>query len=129
LSALGQLIQRCWLKIPELNDHIELDEFVLMPNHLHGILRFEKSVVAQESTPKFRSHRINLTTPGSLPTVIRSFKAAVTKISQRELQIQRIWQRGYFEHVVRTEDALFKIRQYIQDNPTKWDLDELNPLE
>jgi len=67
-------------------------------------------------------------TPNSLPTIIRSFKSAVTKRinSLRQTPGARLWQRNYYEHVIRNETDLNDIRQYILDNPVKWDMDEEN---
>src|SRR5579883_2147805 len=126
LSTLGEIVRDNWLKIADLNVHVILDEYVIMPNHLHGILRFNESTISKQTgCEKHQDSRINLTVPGSLPTIIRSFKSACTKAAQEELGIVRIWQRGYFEHVIRSEVSLLKIRQYICDNPIKWHLDEL----
>jgi putative transposase len=132
LSEIGIMIQFLWELIPMQYRHVELDEFVIMPNHLHGILRFSDRHLASNPTegmavpcPYSNSRRINSTEPGSLQTVIRSFKGACTKGVRLELLADRIWQRGYHEHIIRKEASLMKIRQYIRDNPIKWHLDEL----
>jgi REP element-mobilizing transposase RayT len=69
--------------------------------------------------------QINSTKPGSLQTIIRSFKGACTKGARFHHLADRVWQRGYHEHIIRKEASLMKIRQYIRDNPTKWQRDEL----
>jgi putative transposase len=66
---------------------------------------------------------------GSIPTVIRSFKAAVTReINALGRTHAAVWQRNYFEHVIRNEESLARIRQYILDNPARWEFDRENPL-
>jgi putative transposase len=132
LSDIGIMIQFLWENIGILNRHVELDEFVIMPNHLHGILRLSDQHRASNPTegmavpcPYSSSRQINSTKPGSLQTIIRSFKGACTKGARFHHLADRVWQRGYHEHIVRKEASLMKIRQYIRDNPTKWQRDEL----
>jgi putative transposase len=134
LSEMGSLVHKFWREIPTLNTHVQLDEFVIMPNHLHGILHFSDEHLALSPTEgvavprpyiRWQRQQINSTKAGSLQTIIRSFKAACTKAARHQFLTDRVWQRGYFEHIIRREATLLKIRQYIRDNPTKWQLDEL----
>jgi len=111
LSEIGLIVQECWLALPEWFENVALDQFIIMPNHLHGILQ--------------------ITHLGpSLRTTIGSFKSAVTRLSHKKYlpSKQELWQRGYFDHIVRSETSLLRLRQYILDNPIKWHLDELHPL-
>ena len=93
--------------------HVTLDEFVVMPNHVHGLL-----VIENEQGPP-------------LTETVRAFKS----FSAREINKRRpgqekfAWQRGFHEHVVRDEKELAAIREYIQNNPIKWELDEENPAK
>jgi REP element-mobilizing transposase RayT len=112
-SDLGLLIQECWQALPQWFPTVCLDYFVIMPNHIHGI--------------------VQLTSPDehSLATVVSSFKSAVTRRARESKLIHQrefVWQRGYFDHIVRSEVSLMALRQYIVDNPVKWNLDELNPF-
>lgn len=98
-DTLGDLVKSCWFAIPRHFPHVTLDAFVLMPDHLHGILVFDDPVGAGYIPP--------------LHVVVGTFKAAVS----RRLGFS-IWQRNYYEHIVRNEDDLNRIRHYIDDNPT-----------
>jgi len=103
LSKLGELVSRNWLSLPEWFSHLELDHFVIMPDHFHAL--------------------IQLTDNGSsLGTVIGSFKSATSRLARSSglLYDDRLWQRGYYDRIVRSESALLDIRQYIDDNPIKW---------
>ncbi len=136
LNDAGRMVEQCWGTIPAHFPHVALDECMVMPNHVHGILR----VVDRWATGRGTACRAptgGTTTPveqfgvpvsGSIPTVIRSFKSAVTKgineISQSSGRCD-VWQRNYWEHVIRDETELQRIREYICDNPLHWATDEL----
>jgi len=126
LNRFGNVVNKCWLEIPHHFPNVEIDTFVVMPNHFHGILVIHdcRGTACRAPTEKF-----GRPTPRSLPTIIRSFKSAVTKRinALRKTPGARLWQRNYYEHVIRNEDDLNEIRQYILDNPVKWDMDENNP--
>src|SRR5262249_23096004 len=118
--------------------NVELDEFVVMPNHIHGILVLGTDGVdnpegkACLAPTIFEPHagvaKFGKLMAGSLGAVIGSFKSAVSKqINQwRNMSGAAIWQRGYYEHIVRDENELHRIRQYILDNPLKWSTDAEN---
>ena len=137
LSNLGEIVRRDWQAIAEHFHHTEPDVFVVMPNHVHGIIFIE--VGARHAVPLRSPSTINDSTEhferfgkpvsGSIPTIVRSFKSVVTK-DINELRHTRgasIWQRNYFEHVIRDEESLNRIRQYILDNPARWEFDRENP--
>jgi putative transposase len=128
LSAFGQVVAEIWEGMPEHHPHVELDAFVVMPNHVHGILHILRRGTACRA-PTYTTARFAEPVPGSLPTIIRSFKSAVTKrINEiRGTSGQPVWQRNYYEHVIRTQDDLDDIRQYILGNPAKWSEDHDNP--
>ena len=124
-SDNGNIIQSLWLEIPMHYRHVQTDAFTTMPNHIHGILTFVRrglpwQTPEQNHAPSF-GHRV----PGSLGSVIGQFKSAVSKqaraISKNpELQV---WQRNYFEHIIRNERELSAIREYIALNPLNWSRD------
>lgn len=112
LSALGDLVQRHWLAVPSHYSNIWIDDFVVMPNHFHGIVQIHEPRLAQVSKPK-----------GSLLTVIGFFKAGVTR-ECRKLGIQQFnWQSRYFDEVIRN-GGLSAVRDYIFLNPANWQSDE-----
>jgi len=133
LHIAGECVVRCWNEVPEHFPHVDLDTFVVMPNHIHGVL----AIAGDRGTANRRGtacraptiERFGQPVPGSIPTVIRAFKSAVTKRinEMRQMPGEPLWQRNYYEHVIRNEDELNRIRQYIIDNPAKWDMDKENP--
>jgi len=97
-----------------------------MPDHLHGIVIIHNTGTARRApTPE----RFGKPAAGSLPTIIRSFKSAATKRinAYRGTPGTQVWQRGFFEHVVRNREDLNRIREYILNNPARWELDRENP--
>lgn len=127
----GDVVFDHWIEIPEHFRHIKTDSFVIMPNHLHGILLFE-AVGARHAVPLQETHHqegFGKPVSGALPTVIRSFKSSCTRhINElKGTPGATLWQRNYYEHIIRTDHSLKDIRRYIDDNPIRWDLDPYNP--
>lgn len=139
LSEFGEVARSFWLEISEHFKEIRTDEFSVMPNHLHGILIIERKMVgnaymrSNQKNTYMRSnqrnaymHSLQDKTKMLLSKVIQQYKASVThKI--KDLQNGFQWQRSFYDHVIRNEGELFRIREYIQNNPLKWDLDRENP--
>jgi REP element-mobilizing transposase RayT len=127
LNEIGELVEEEWRKTAIIRNEIELDEWVIMPNHIHGILIISQGRGTARRAPTFE--QFGKPVPGSIPTVIRSFKSAVTKRSNimRGTSGVRLWQRNYYEIVIRNEDELNHIRRYIIENPTNWNTDRENP--
>ena len=131
-SQSGEIAQAAWEAIPAHYGHVSLDAFVMMPNHLHGILLFAASVEGADGRgTTYRAptteRQFGVTQRGSLADVIGKFKAAVTREINRANGATAIsfWQRNYYEHIVRNKDGLNRIRQYLADNPARWADDEL----
>jgi len=127
LNAEGQIVAEEWIKTAEIRNNIELDEWVVMPNHFHGILVINECRGTARRAPTVE--QFGKPVPNSIPTIIRSFKSAVTKrINKlRNSPGAKIWQRNYYEHIIRNEDELNRIREYITNNPLKWEFDKENP--
>jgi putative transposase len=133
LNTVGQIVQSCWNDLPRHYPHVELDESVVMPNHVHGIIVIVDSHVGAQHAAPLQPHvdvgaRVNVA-PGSLGAVIRSFKSAVTRQINESpnAPITNPWQRGYYEHIIRNGRDLARIRQYITNNPENWTKDEYYP--
>jgi len=145
LNQFGEIVKEEWLRTEQIRPKITMDEFMVMPNHMHGIIMIRndvhnKSVGAHSGAPQDRAH-INAPwdrayrrtplrrEPKTLGSIIAGFKSVVThRINLlRKTPLTPIWQRNYYEHVIRDEENLNRIRQYIIDNPVKWDEDEENP--
>ena len=127
LTEAGRIVQECWDGLPQHFPDVQLDEFVVMPNHVHGIVVVDRRRGTACRAPT--GERFGRPEPGSLPTIIRSFKSAATKRindTRRSLR-QTVWQRGYFERVIRDEKELDHVRQYIRYNPMSWQDDKENP--
>lgn len=100
-NALGDLVTLCWNEIPGHFPLVSLDAFVAMPDHVHGVLLFADVEHGRART---------------LSAVIGSFKAAVSKKAGAT-----IWQRSYWERVVRNERELNIVRHYVEENPQRWE--------
>jgi len=122
LSKLGKIAEECWLEIPQHFSDVELDEYVVMPNHLHGIIKITgqltKAQLNENKTREF-AHRKSET----LSTVIGTYKAAVTrKINNLQNTCgSSIWQPNYSDRIIRQGQELFVIRRYINQNPVDWE--------
>jgi putative transposase len=132
LNKYGHIVLEEWLKTINLRANIILDDFIVMPNHFHVIImlnshcrgtacRAQKACRAQTIT----TEQFGKPVSGSIPTIIRSFKSAVTKRINESNNSSGmvIWQRNYHEHIIRNEIELNNIRQYIENNPIKWQSD------
>jgi REP element-mobilizing transposase RayT len=133
------MLRSFWEKLPTNFPEVELDEFVTMPNHIHGIIMMTVEVaprgypnrVLEEPDERGRPHGV---APTALGDIVGWYKTMTTnayifgvKNKQWRSFNNRVWQRNYYDHIIRDENYLNRIRQYIIDNPDKWDEDENNP--
>jgi len=123
-TLLGEIVRVSWLAIPDHFSNAEIDEFIVMPNHLHGIINlFEdhrKGTIYRAPTQAFGKP-----VQGSIPTIIRSFKAAVTREARREgIYLEPVWQRNYYEHIIGEILEYDQVIEYIHSNPRNWLMDE-----
>ena len=158
LNKIGQIVVECWNRVPQHFPSVELGEYVIMPNHMHGIIAWDiaearvshppenpknrrgevtsstlrKTDIAGTRTPdppeNSKNRRGEVTSP-TLGKIVAYFKYQSTKhINQHHNRPgTRIWQRNYYDHVIRDDIDLQRLRQYIQNNPMKWELDQLHP--
>jgi len=124
LNDLGKIADECWQAIPKHFPFVELGTYVVMPNHVHGIIIIH-NVGATHASPLRKS--ANGPAAGSLGAIVGSFKSAVTKRIGREHNATGIWQRNYYEHIIRNEKDLQNKTDYIDANPMLWDDDDENP--
>lgn len=124
LSEIGKVASKYWVEIPEHFSCVQLDEFVVMPNHIHGIVIIN-SVGVQNFEPL--QHKYQHIIPKSIGSIIRTYKSAVSHWCKTNGYVHFRWQRNYYEHVIRNANDLYEIREYIVNNPLKWDLDTENP--
>ena len=139
LNAAGQAATKCWLEIPTHFPRVRRDAFIVMPNHLHGIVAIHDAgdtlrVGAQHAAPlPLRPHasvgphgsggaasiRVS---PGSLGAIVRCFKSATTKRinALRQTPGDSVWQRNYYDRIIRNDRELDRARRYIMSNPARW---------
>jgi REP-associated tyrosine transposase len=159
LNEIGLLASQYWWEIPKHFPNVQLDAFIVMPNHIHGILIFGEYISDTAPAPLARIHlralpcvptakpfgklisrtdkglkanageQFGKPVSGSLPSVLRSFKASVTKRVNilRNTPGDRLWQSRYYEHVIRKPEKINLMREYINSNPARWAIDRENP--
>ncbi|MBM4462172.1 MAG: transposase [Chloroflexi bacterium] len=128
MNEYGEIVHQEWLQAAILRPSVELDAFVVMPNHVHGIVVLRdggRGTLQRAPTLE----RFGKPTSSSIPTIVRLFKSVSTRRinATRQTPGAAVWQRNYYEHVIRNENELKEIREYIMNNPLKWELDEENP--
>ena len=138
LNEAGRVVRECWTAIPEHYPRARTDAFVVMPNHVHGIVLLldnvsgiratqGKRVGANDYSPLHRNESPFHSPSRTLGAIVRGFKIGVTKWFRNNTDVHTVWQRNYYEHVIRSEAALNDIREYIINNPAKWADDPDNP--
>jgi len=151
LSKVGDIALRYWEEIPNHSANAGLDAFVIMPNHLHGIVIIKahdgprRDVACRDIDCRDVACNVSTTTanigaygdgdletavppkPGSLGAIVRSYKSAVTRWCRMNDYTSFAWQSRFYDQVIRDEAALQNIRRYILDNPARWELDSNNP--
>lgn len=125
INDFGRIVHDCWVNIPNHFDGCRLDEFIVMPNHIHGIIEICRRGTACHAPTM---EQFGKPVSGSIPTIVRSFKSAVTKrINEyQKISNQHIWQRNFHDHIIRNNADLNRIRKYIRNNPLKWGIDKNN---
>ena len=128
LNDLGVAVAQAWRATPDHFPLVQNDAFVVMPNHIHGLLLIGHGVGAKHASPLHHPPRGALS--GSVPAIVQSFKSAATRSAHLSGIVHEdgIWQRGFHDRVVRNEGELNRIRAYIDENPLRWSLDRENPL-
>ena len=131
LNKYGIIAEKKWLKTSEMRPNIHLDVFVIMPNHMHGIIEItnRRGTMHRALTTTHRAPAVEqFAKPMSntIPTIIRGYKSSITK----QINVLRnqpgvpVWQRNYYEHIIRNEKYHYQISEYIQNNPLKWENDK-----
>ncbi len=139
-SEIGTLAEKFWMEIPQHFSYIELGNFVVMPNHVHGILIIDKNVktlqcnVSENESPVETLH-CNVSTnkneqmanispkSGTISTILRSYKSVVTK-NARFIHAEFGWQPRFHDHIIRNAPEWERIQTYIENNPMNWKEDK-----
>jgi putative transposase len=127
LNEFGKIVEKEWLKTFDMRKILKLDIYVIMPNHFHGII-----IIADGRGTLQRARtgeKFGKPVSNSIPTIIRLFKSATTKqINQiRQTTGMELWQHNYYEHIIRNENELNQVLEYIINNPLQWQFDKENP--
>lgn len=129
LSEIGAVVQACWDDLPNHHSRVQLDAFQIMPNHVHAVLWLTEAGTASASMNHDGfTARPHGPAAGSVAAIVGSLKSAVSRRINQMRAVQRatVWQRNYFEHVIRDQESLLAIRHYVQTNPQRWELDKEN---
>ena len=126
LNELGQIVAAEWQRSAEIRQsEITLDAWVVMPNHIHGIVVIPASA---SHSPAKSPHTNPRMRPRSISSLISGFKSATTQINQfRNSPGDPVWQRNYYENIIRGQPMLEHVQQYIYNNPSSWISDQLHP--
>ena len=120
LNQFGCIIKNNWIRIQTIHKNIELDQFVIMPNHIHGII-----IVGDANFASPKDDRSNMT----LSKIIQQFKRVCSiEIKNKFNYHLPLWQRSFYDRIIRNENELYQIKKYILQNPLKWEIDN-NSIE
>ena len=126
LSPIGRIALQCWQGIPDHFKNVQLDAYVIMPDHVHGIVIIQNEAEVGVRHVELRQNTFQHIVPNSLSSIVLQYKASVTRICRRENFTRFRWQRNYYEHIIRREKDYHAIQRYIIDNPFKWHFDAEN---
>jgi putative transposase len=136
LNDVGRMVEAVLNNFPKHYSRVECEAFVVMPNHVHAVIVLVGAGPRARPAPTGQPQGVapTIKTSLSLPDVVHRFKTLTTKqyidgVKQYGWRhfVGGLWQRNYFEHVIRDEASLNRIRQYILDNPARWEFDRENP--
>lgn len=131
MSEIGKVLFECWLEISNHFDNVKLDDWIIMPNHLHGVIAIEdndfdkdgRDTTCHVSTVR----KFGYMQPKSLSSIIQAFKASVKReCNKKGLDFQ--WQSNYYEHIIKNDEDYARIKEYIANNPINWQNDRNNPI-
>lgn len=134
-NAIGDLVIQTWHSLPQRFANVKLDEFVVMPNHVHGVVCIGEMAnkscrdACEDAASNAPTAAQSDPVQKSLADVVRAFKSISAIAGNRLLQRQGqpLWQRNYYERIIRNDEELNRVREYIINNPAHWDYDDENP--
>ncbi len=130
LSAIGRIVAEEWQRTAELRENVELDAFVVMPNHIHGIIVIrnnDERAFRRDASTAAHGEPNRTLQANSLGAIIGRFKGKVSRCvhDMPKCRDLTVWQRNYFDHIIRSEKSLQAIREYVAMNPARWTEDSL----
>ncbi|MEK7263915.1 MAG: transposase [Bacteroidota bacterium] len=127
LNEYGEIVKEQWLWLEQQYDYVQLDEWIIMPNHFHGII----VIKSNDDVGNGRDRSLQSQTPQKkikpLSEIIGAFKTTSSKRIHLSGLFEFRWQKSFYDHIVRNEESLNKIREYIIRNPIKWEMEKNNP--
>ena len=136
LNNVGEIVKRELLKTNEIRKNVKIDNWVIMPNHIHFLIEilegfpsgkplqnnYLKNVgVLPLANPEKNQNKLKANTIGS---IVNQIKSKVTKEVRKETEIYSVWQRNYYENIIKNEEIYIKVSEYIENNPLKWEEDK-----
>ncbi len=136
LNNVGEIVKRELLKTNEIRRNVKIDNWVIMPNHIHFLIEilegfpsgkplqnnYLKNVgVLPLANPEKNQNKLKANTIGS---IVNQIKSKVTKEVRKETEIYSVWQRNYYENIIKNEEIYIKVSEYIENNPLKWEEDK-----
>ena len=123
LNEYGKIAEKCLLSIPDHHPYANLHQYIVMPNHIHCII--EITVGANDDSPlQPQTDHPRHGTSKTIGSIVRGFKIGVTKWFRKNTDIHTVWQRNYYDHIIRNENSYCRIANYIINNPLKWQDDK-----
>lgn len=122
LTRIGRLVARCWQALPRHFPNIVLDAWVIMPDHMHALVVIQSVDSHIHGIAATHTEYPHGTAPGSLPAIIQNFKSISTRAANKLMRTpgEPMWQRNYYERIVRDQAGLDLVRRYIEGNPAAW---------
>lgn len=125
LNDAGKIADACWLEIPQHFPHVILHEYVIMPDHVHGIIEIlganlNQLIGVKNFSPATDKSTMPRSPSKTIGSVVRGYKIGVTKWMRQNTNVYDVWQRNYYEHIIRNEKSYQTISNYIKNNPAKW---------
>jgi REP element-mobilizing transposase RayT len=127
LNSFGQIVADQWHWLHDQYFYLAMDEFVVMPNHFHGIINITDYLVKNGRDRSLRSEHRPQQKIKSLSELVGAFKTTSSKRIHRSELPSFQWQKSFYERIIRNDQELIRIREYIQSNPSRWELDIENP--
>ncbi|MFC1585441.1 transposase [Fibrobacterota bacterium] len=125
LNNFGEIAEKEWLKTADIRTYVKLDEFIIMPNHIHGIIGITENRPNKERMFR-RPPVIKLSLkPHSISSIMAQYKSIVTKLIRNSGLVEFDWQYRFHDHVIRSQRELDNIRAYVRNNPRDWDRKEI----
>lgn len=128
LNEAGMIANHCWLEIPLHFPNVILHEYMIMPNHIHGIIEITENNHSEDQLnypPRQNAYQKII--PNSIGSIVKGFKIGVTKWFRINTNIETVWQKNYYEHIIRNEQAYENISKYIINNPMNWEQKPVSP--